>query len=109
MCLGHCLTLLLPLFIWYGNKLYSTFIFEDYLFKTSLTLKSRDPKIYFIPNSWHTNKHFSLSIFNAFFLLSPLGVICMCVGILPFVGITAYLLYLFQPFASFCVTGTVTK
>jgi len=35
------------------------------------------------------------------------GIICMCLGILPFVGVTAYLLYLFQPFASFCVTGTV--
>lgn len=32
---------------------------------------------------------------------------CIFYGILPFFGLTAYLLYLFQPFASFCVTGTV--
>nr|CAD2146421.1 unnamed protein product [Meloidogyne enterolobii] len=39
--------------------------------------------------------------------LCSYGIICMCLGILPFVGVTAYLLYLFQPFASFCVTGTI--
>ncbi|KAF7634298.1 G_PROTEIN_RECEP_F1_2 domain-containing protein [Meloidogyne graminicola] len=39
-----------------------------------------------------------------------IALLCCCLfsyGILPFVGITAYLLYLFQPFASFCVTGTI--
>ncbi|CAD5229363.1 unnamed protein product [Bursaphelenchus okinawaensis] len=35
------------------------------------------------------------------------GIISLYYGIMPFVGIIAYLLYFFQPFASFCVTGTI--
>uniref|UniRef100_A0A915P4A7 G_PROTEIN_RECEP_F1_2 domain-containing protein n=1 Tax=Meloidogyne floridensis TaxID=298350 RepID=A0A915P4A7_9BILA len=36
--------------------------------------------------------------------LCSYGIICMCLGILPFVGVTAYLLYLFQPFAILAIT-----
>uniref|UniRef100_A0A915EAK9 G-protein coupled receptors family 1 profile domain-containing protein n=1 Tax=Ditylenchus dipsaci TaxID=166011 RepID=A0A915EAK9_9BILA len=35
------------------------------------------------------------------------GIMASYYGILPFVGVVAYLLYFFQPFASFCVTGTI--
>ncbi|KAH7699800.1 Protein C39B10.1, partial [Aphelenchoides avenae] len=35
------------------------------------------------------------------------GIISLYYGIIPFFGIVAYLLYFFQPFASFCVTGTI--
>ncbi|KAL3093404.1 hypothetical protein niasHS_005918 [Heterodera schachtii] len=51
-----------------------------------------------------------LSVWDIALLLCCLcsyGIMCIFYGILPFFGLTAYLLYLFQPFASFCVTGTI--
>uniref|UniRef100_A0A7E4VHC9 G_PROTEIN_RECEP_F1_2 domain-containing protein n=1 Tax=Panagrellus redivivus TaxID=6233 RepID=A0A7E4VHC9_PANRE len=35
------------------------------------------------------------------------GISCLYYGIIPFVGVVAYLLFIFQPFASFCTTGTI--
>uniref|UniRef100_A0A914ZNQ3 G-protein coupled receptors family 1 profile domain-containing protein n=1 Tax=Parascaris univalens TaxID=6257 RepID=A0A914ZNQ3_PARUN len=42
-----------------------------------------------------------------FCCLITYGVISLYYKIIPFVGIVAYILYIFQPFASFCVTGTI--
>lgn len=42
-----------------------------------------------------------------FSCLITYGISCLYYGIIPFVGIIAYLLYFFQPFASFCITGTI--
>uniref|UniRef100_A0AC34Q1S5 7TM GPCR serpentine receptor class x (Srx) domain-containing protein n=1 Tax=Panagrolaimus sp. JU765 TaxID=591449 RepID=A0AC34Q1S5_9BILA len=42
-----------------------------------------------------------------FSCLLTYGISCVYYGIIPFVGTVAYLLYFFQPFASFCVTGTI--
>ncbi|VDM45522.1 unnamed protein product [Toxocara canis] len=59
----------------------------------------------------------ALLFYQVHFLLNSLGnatstevvsgIISLYYKIIPFVGIVAYILYFFQPFASFCVTGTI--
>ncbi|TKR81214.1 hypothetical protein L596_015125 [Steinernema carpocapsae] len=70
---------------------------------------------YQIRHSHHFSKRLAshlqiLCVWDMMLLLCCLityGVVSLYYGMIPLVGIVAYILYLFQPFASFCVIGTI--